>query len=95
MRATPIDQQHQAELEQQAELLVQAALCMNIHERIEAAAVDWEAGTRLLESEQPAVQHLGTLFLLQALATTPSPMREVAGQLLAEMQPGCIEPEPP
>ncbi len=84
-----IHPQRQAEFEQQADQIVRAVLCMNSRHQIEAAAAaDWEAGIRLLESEQPAVQSVGMLLLLQAITTTDGPAREAAGQLLAEMQPG-------
>lgn len=75
------------ELERKADTLVRGALCLNLRDRIEAAdPVDWEAGTLLLESDNPGVQRLGTLFLLNALATTPNTAREAAQQVLVELQ---------
>ena len=75
------------EVEQQAEQLIRGALCMDVRHSVEAEApVDWEAGILLLESEQPEVRRLGTLFLLQALATTANTASETAGQLLYKLQ---------
>ena len=82
-----VNNMRRVELEQKAETLVRGALCLNTRDRIEAAdPVDWEAGTLLLESDNPGVQRLGTMFLLNALATTPNTAREAAQQVLGELQ---------